>query len=113
MTAPRTPRKANHDPRLDLYILTQQRVEGEVDKLHKLSQERHEQIMKILGSEDLDEKGLPIGRGLTGRVMRLEVWKRTTDGWIRYSAGAMASATLFLAAIWWLAADKFTAVFKH
>jgi|SRR6185369_7409987 len=113
MTAPRTPRKPTLDPRLDLYILSQQRVEAEVAKLHDLSRERHEQVMKILGSEDLDEKGAPIGRGLTGRVMRLEVWKRTTDGWLRYGAGAMATATLFMAAFWWLTSDTIGKLFKH
>lgn len=111
MTAPRTT-KPNLDPRLDLYILSQQRMEEALSRDRELATTRHEQVMRILGSEDLDEKGLPIGRGLTGRVMRLEVWKRVTDGWIRYMAGAAASAALLLGAIWWLAEKRLEGLFK-
>lgn len=112
MTTPRS-QKPNLDPRLDLYILTQQRIEADLERDRKIASDRHEQVLKILGSEDLDEKGAQIGRGLTGRVMRLESWRKTWDGWIRYGAGAMASATLFLGAKWWLTSDFIAKLFKQ
>lgn len=113
MNAPRTPRVKTEDPRLDLYILSQQRVEADWVRLHDLSEERHNQLLKILGDEDTDEKGEPVGKGLRGRVMRLEIWRRTMSGWVKYGAGVVASATLFLAAIRYLAPEKLLALLKN
>lgn len=114
MTAPRasSPRTKTEDPQIALYIMAVQRIEKTLSDHANLSETRHLQILKALGEEGLDERGQPIGTGILGRVMRLEGWRRTMDGWTRYGAGALASAVLFASALWWLTSEKLGQVLK-
>lgn len=114
MTAPnqRSPRARTEDPQVALYIMAVQRIETALTDHAALSESRHRQILKALGEEGLDERGSPIGTGILGRVMRLEGWRRTMDGWTRYGAGALASAVLFATALWWLTSDKIESLLK-
>jgi hypothetical protein len=73
-------------------------------------------IKDAVGWEKQDEKGDPIGTGLTGRVMRVEntVKAKVTafDGMKKYATGATAGMGLMIIAIWWLIADKVQGLLK-
>lgn len=73
-------------------------------------------IKDAVGWEKQDEKGEPIGTGLTGRVMRVEntVKAKVTafDGMKKYATGATAGMGLMIIAIWWLIADKVQGLLK-
>jgi hypothetical protein len=102
--------KANEQDLLN--AMTMQRIEGKVDAM-----------IKSIGWESTDERGEPIGTGIVGRLMRSEhrqvafekkVEARFTiqSGWIRYAAGAMAAAAIFIGVIWWIIGDKVEHVVK-
>lgn len=73
-------------------------------------------LTDAVGWEKLDEKGEPIGTGLTGRVMRVEnnVKAKVTafDGMRKYATGATAGMGLMMVAIWWLISDKIQEMLK-
>lgn len=73
-------------------------------------------LREAVGWEKLDEKGEPIGTGLTGRVMRVEnnVKAKVTafDGMRKYATGATAGMGLMMVAIWWLISDKIQEMLK-
>ncbi|GEM_PF-4469744 len=73
-------------------------------------------LAEAVGWEKLDEKGDPIGTGLTGRVMRVEnnVKAKVTafDGMRKYATGATAGMGLMMVAIWWLISDKIQEMLK-
>lgn len=92
--------------------MTMQRIEQKLDGL-----------IETVGWEKTDAHGQQIGEGLIGRLMRGEqrqlafekkVEARFTiqSGWIRYAAGAMAAAAIFIGVIWWIIGDKVEHVVK-
>ena len=87
-----------------LHLVTQ-RVEGKLDRL-----------IKVLGSEDEDERGRRVGTGVVGRLMRVEttVAKRFSlyDGWIKMAAGFSAAVLIAAPVIWWLVSSKVAHVLK-
>lgn len=100
---------------------------GEQDVLNSITLQRIEtaltglkadvqKLADAVGWEKLDEKGEPIGTGLTGRVMRVEntVKAKVTafEGMRKYATGATAGMGLMIVAIWWLIADKVQGLLK-
>lgn len=85
------------------HAMALQRVEGKMD-----------QIIKVLGAEDRDERGAAIGTGLTGRLMRLEHQVRrrfaTYDNIRALATGGLAGAGVvgggLIATLWWALGDK-------
>jgi hypothetical protein len=69
-----------------------------------------------IGGEDADQYGHPIGTGLTGRLMRLEIEVgrrgRIYEGLSKYAAGAVAATALLGVVIWWLLGDKLETLLK-
>lgn len=95
-----------------LNSVTLQRIETAVAKLTG----KVDTLTEAVGWEKLDEKGEPIGTGLTGRVMRVEnnVKAKVTafDGMRKYATGATAGMGLMMVAIWWLISDKIQEMLK-
>lgn len=71
--------------------------------IHKLAKQRDDRMLKDLaeavgkltdciGYERTDEYGRPVGTGVVGRIMRMEISIRSQSGaarsWLRYAAGA-------------------------
>jgi hypothetical protein len=82
-----------------LNAMTLQRVEGKLDGL-----------IKLVGFEEEDERGERIGKGILGRLIRLEakVEKKFAiyDGMIKWGAGLFAGLTATGASVWLLAKEK-------
>jgi len=95
-----------------LNSITLQRIETALSGLKADVQK----LADAVGWEKQDEKGDPIGTGLTGRVMRVEntVKAKVTafDGMKKYATGATAGMGLMIIAIWWLIADKVQGLLK-
>jgi len=67
-------------------------------------------IKESIGGEGEDEYGKPIGRGVVGRLMRIERRIGRYDGWIRWATGAAAAAAFFGSVLWWAWEAKLKAV---
>jgi hypothetical protein len=82
-----------------LDALTLQRVETKLDK-----------ALSLIGFEDEDERGERIGKGILGRLIRLEakVEKKFAryDSLLKWGAGFVAACGMFIGSVWLLAKDK-------
>ncbi len=82
-----------------LDAMTLQRVEGKLDM-----------ALKLIGFEEEDERGEKIGKGILGRLIRLEakVEKKFAvyDGLIKWGAGLVAGLTATGASVWLLAKER-------
>ena len=92
--------------------ITLQRIMTALDELK--TEVNH--LKDAIGWERTNEKGEPIGTGLTGRVMRqenaLKAKVTAFDGMRKYATGATAGMGLMIVAIWWLIADKVQGLLK-
>lgn len=89
------------------------------DALHKLLEGLNgklDSLIKALGDEGADQYGNPVGTGIVGRLMRLElrVEKRfnITDGLKKYAAGMAVGIGALASVIWWLIGDKLAHLLK-
>jgi len=90
------------------------------DELRALAMQRIEikadQILQALGDEGEDRYGRPIGTGIVGRLMRLELRVERRfglyDGLRRYAAGVAAGVAVAGAALWWVISDRIGSLLK-
>lgn len=105
LVAKATENAADARSRADMSHLVGQRVEKKLDDL-----------IKAVGSESEDDRGVRIGTGVVGRLMRLEtnVGKRFAlyDGWTKLVIGFSACAAVLVPVVWWLVSDKLSIVLK-
>lgn len=96
----------------DLMTMTVQRIEKAVEALAEQVTSEMAAIRASIGDEDQDEYGKPIGRGVVGRLMRMERRLGRYDGWIKWATGAGAAALLFAGVLWWAWQPKLEAFFR-
>ncbi|MBO9710558.1 MAG: hypothetical protein J7521_20345 [Caulobacter sp.] len=96
--------------------ITLQRIEKALGDFRDETRREIAALKDAIGWERTDEKGEPIGTGLTGRVMRqenaLKAKVTAFDGMRKYATGATAGMGLMIIAIWWLIADKVQGLLK-
>lgn len=86
----------------DLMAMTVQRIEKALaEGLHGIQAEM-KAIKDSIGDEGEDEYGKPIGRGVVGRLMRMERRLGRYDGWVKWATGAVAAVGTMGTALWML-----------
>lgn len=95
---------------LNLQSLTLQRIEKAMADGFRAMADDIDSLKKTVGYVGTDERGELIGEGIAGDLGRLKerVDKRFSryDAWERAAAVAVATATIFIVAIWWLVQQK-------
>jgi hypothetical protein len=105
-------RQDEADRHADLMTMTVQRIEHAVAALAEQVASEMAAIRDSIGDEGQDEYGKPVGRGVVGRLMRMERRLGRYDGWVKWATGAVASALLFAGVLWWAWQPKLEAFFR-
>ena len=98
-------RLAEHERRAGMTDLVMQRIEKKLDD-----------ALKAIGGESEDEYGKPIGTGVVGRLMRLElrfdVYRKVLDrgGWLVVGGAAVLAISGPL--VWWLVEGRLTPILR-
>lgn len=109
-------RLAEHERRAGMADLVMQRIEKKLDDLKREFGEGLEKVEIAIGWEKQDERGKPIGTGVVGRLMRLEI---RTDGfhamverWRWILVGAVAVLMVVVPFVWWLIDERVSPILR-
>ena len=95
---------------VDLMTMTVQRIEKALTEGLSAIHLEMTAIKDSIGDEGQDEYGKPIGRGVVGRLMRMERRIGRYDGWVKWATGALFAAGVFGSILWWAWEAKLKAV---
>ncbi len=109
-------RLAELESRNGMRDLVMQRIETKLDDMRRGFSEGLEKVEIAIGWEKEDERGKPIGTGVVGRLMRLEI---RTDGfhamverWRWILVGGVAVLAVVVPLVWWLIDERVSPILR-